>query len=405
MYIESLHVNNIGPFDLLDVEFNPHMNVIVGVNGVGKTSMLRCIAYCLTNLGMEGIRMRKDAMLKLFCSNNEKKYVFGADQLVDKNQDYRSFTADKWNLTVPEGYEGKMIYEDNKDYSLLAIGAYRFFSYKKLPGMMREALRSERRKYYQKSNPAFLESMEMPDIKQWMINRYFQIDKDWAVTEKKNWDNIIEKLCVIAPRETKFKFVRIERDLEPIFSFNGRECYLEELSSGFKSILSIVFIIIDWIEGVNEGKDALIENAEGTVMIDEIDAHLHPSWQTTVLDSLQTIFPKLQFIVTTHSPSVLMSAKSGEVILFTNDNGVVDLKPVGNSYGAWQISDVLSDVMQAPEMDRVSINNLMEVLDEAFVKKQIELFRSKFQELETVLSPSDSILKIYKIKLAQLLLL
>ena len=82
MYIESLHVSNVGPFNELDVKFNPNMNVVVGVNGVGKTSLLRCISYCMTSIGLENIRMRKNAMLKLFCVQNEEKFQYGADNIV-----------------------------------------------------------------------------------------------------------------------------------------------------------------------------------------------------------------------------------------------------------------------------------------------------------------------------------
>ena len=52
------------------------------------------------------------------------------------------------------------------------------------------------------------------------------------------------------------------------------------------------------------GKDASVKSP-GIVMIDEVDMHLHPSWQQTVLGSLTKAFPNIQFIVTTHSPQVL----------------------------------------------------------------------------------------------------
>lgn len=401
MYIESLQVSNVGPFDELDATFNPKMNVIVGANGVGKTSLLRCIAYCLTNHGMENIRMRKDAMLKVFCVQDEKKYIYGADHLVDKNQDYRTFNANNWELTFVNGYESVLIFQE-KDYNLLAIGAFRYFPYHKLQGMMREDVHSERRKAYLRQNPSYLDSIEMPNVKQWMINRYFQIEKNWAVTEKKNWNKIIKSLPIIAPTESDFQFNRIERELEPIFSLNGRECYLEELSSGFRSVLSIVFMIVDWIEGINEGESALIENAVGTVLIDEIDAHLHPSWQATILGAIRKLFPKLQFIVTTHSPSVLMSVNAGEVMLFNNDNGKVIIKPIDQSYGAWQINDVLTNVMKTPSIDRISINKLLKELDCAFKDKSLDNFKRKLKKLKSILGPSDPILKVYDIKLAQL---
>jgi hypothetical protein len=52
---------------------------------------------------------------------------------------------------------------------------------------------------------------------------------------------------------------------------------------------------------------------QGVVLIDEIDLHLHPRWQRVVLDGLRTTFPRLQFVVTTHSPQVLSSAENRQV--------------------------------------------------------------------------------------------
>ena len=401
MYIESLHVENVGPFNRLDVRFNPKMNVIIGANGIGKTSLLRCITYCLTNSHMENIRFRKDAVLKMNCRKIDGGITYGADKLVNVDQDYRKINVTNWGLTPAEGYDRNMI-DQEKDYNLFAIGAYRYFSYRQMDGMKREIVKKERRQWELSNNPNYLESMAMPDIKQWMINRYFQIDKDWAVTERSNWDTVMSNLQVIAPRESEFQFVKIERDLEPVFKLNGSECYLEELSSGFKSILSIVFMIVDWIEGINVGEDAKTENAVGTVLIDEIDAHLHPSWQATILDSIRKLFPHIQFIVTTHSPNIIMSAKAGEVIVFNNQDGNVNLKPDERVFGAWQFNDILSDIMQAPGLDRISIVQQMSAISQAYDEKDVDKFESILNELFGILNPNDTLLKIYRLKLGEL---
>ena len=402
MYIESLHVKNIGPFDELNAAFNPGINVIVGANGVGKTYLLRCIAYCLTNTYMSSIRMRKDAMLKINCTSQNRRFTYGADCLVDKDQTYRSFDANNWNVTSEEGREAVYIHKNDKEYNLLAIGAYRYFSYQEIGGMVRETATIQRRREYLQKNPRYLDSIEMPSVKQWMINRYFQIEKSWATIEKKNWDTLMSQLNIVAPRNSLFKFERIERDLEPIFSLNGKDCFLEELSSGFKSILSIIFMIVDWIEGVNEKERAAIECAEGTVLIDEIDAHLHPSWQATILDSLRKLFPKLQFIVTTHSPNVIMSAQNNEVIIFNNENGFVNIKPEERSYGAWQVSSVLSDVMQSPDLDRISVAQNILDLSVAYSNKNVKDFRQNLKILENRLNPNDPIIKVYRLNLLEL---
>lgn len=401
MYIESLHVDNVGPFNKLDVQFNPKMNVIVGANGVGKTSLLRCIADSLTSNALEIMRFRKGATIKMNGVVGTKKYTYGAEDLVDADQKYRKCEIKRWHLNVDEGYEGCIMHKD-KDYNLLAIGAYRYFDYTLINGMTREGNQIEGRRNYRTNNPRYLEATPMPNIKQWMINRYFQIDKNWAGIERNNWNSIVSKLGVISPKDSDFKFIKIERDLEPIFSLNGSECYLEELSSGFKSVLSIVLNIVDWIEGVNEGEAMKIENAEGTVLIDELEAHLHPSWQSTILKSLQEFYPKLQFIVTTHSPNVIMSANAGEVILFNNDNGVVNAKPDERTFGVWQFNDILSDIMQAPDLDRIDLVPVLSELNRCYEEKNIEKFEAILNDIAGLLNPSDSILKVYNLKLSEL---
>lgn len=78
----------------------------------------------------------------------------------------------------------------------------------------------------------------------------------------------------------------------------------------------INFAIVEWIEAVNEEEDILIQQAEGTVFIDELDVHLHPEWQIIIRNMLDKVFPRLQFVITTHSPHLIASAQAGEIIKF-----------------------------------------------------------------------------------------
>ena len=58
---------------------------------------------------------------------------------------------------------------------------------------------------------------------------------------------------------------------------------------------------------------------EGTVLVDEIDLHLHPAWQVKLIPALKQVFPRLQFIATTHSPMILPALSAEEVYLITED--------------------------------------------------------------------------------------
>ena len=101
----------------------------------------------------------------------------------------------------------------------------------------------------------------------------------------------------------------------PIARFaDGNEATWNELSDGFHVFMGLVGDIARRAVILNsqDGLEAP-ERTEGLVMIDEIDLHLHPRWQRTALHGLREAFPKLQLIVTTHSPQVLSSVENRQV--------------------------------------------------------------------------------------------
>lgn len=105
------------------------------------------------------------------------------------------------------------------------------------------------------------------------------------------------------------------RERTPTVRFkDGRLAPWSELSDGFHVFLALIADIARRAVMLNES-DAGEAPAriEGVVLVDEIDLHLHPRWQRIVLGGLRDVFPKLQFVVTTHSPQVLSSAENRQV--------------------------------------------------------------------------------------------
>ena len=110
------------------------------------------------------------------------------------------------------------------------------------------------------------------------------------------------------------------RERSPVVRFeNGEVATWKELSDGFHVYLALVTDLARRAVMLNEqdGGDAP-SVVEGVVLIDEIDLHLHPRWQRVVLDGLRNVFPRLQFVVTTHSPQVLGSALNRQVRRLVN---------------------------------------------------------------------------------------
>ncbi|WP_330239415.1 AAA family ATPase [Streptomyces sp. NBC_00525] len=100
----------------------------------------------------------------------------------------------------------------------------------------------------------------------------------------------------------------------------GQTFPLREMSDGYRTVTALVLDIVRRLHefyGIlraRRGKGGIALHVPGVVMIDEIDAHMHVSWQQRIGGWLTTHFPKIQFIVTTHSPYVCQSADPGGLI-------------------------------------------------------------------------------------------
>ena len=101
----------------------------------------------------------------------------------------------------------------------------------------------------------------------------------------------------------------------PVVRFeDGHVAPWSELSDGYHVFIALVADIARRAVMLNEfdGADAPAR-VEGVVLIDELDLHLHPRWQRVAIPSIRHVFPRLQFVVTTHSPQVLSSVENRQV--------------------------------------------------------------------------------------------
>lgn len=118
------------------------------------------------------------------------------------------------------------------------------------------------------------------------------------------------------------------------------------LSDGVRNMIGVVADIAYRAVRLNPhlGENAVVETT-GIVLIDEVDMHLHPEWQQLILQELNQAFPRMQFIVTTHSPQILTTVRRENIRLLTAENGVgLASLPIGKTY-AQASNDILERVM------------------------------------------------------------
>lgn len=126
---------------------------------------------------------------------------------------------------------------------------------------------------------------------------------------------------------------------------DGQEVRIEQLSDGEKSLIALVGDLARRLAIANPQRDNPLEG-EGVVLIDEIDLHLHPAWQRTVLLNLRTVFPNCQFVVSTHSPQVLGEAEARQIRLLTQDDRKGFAYSIPNQARGLSSNEVLDELMR-----------------------------------------------------------
>ena len=122
---------------------------------------------------------------------------------------------------------------------------------------------------------------------------------------------------------------------------------VDMLSDGLRNAIAMVADLAFRAYKLNPqlGKEAALQTP-GIALIDEVDMFLHPSWQQTILGSLRAAFPKLQFIVTTHSPQVLTTVPRDNIrILDQDENGRIGVRTPDFSPLAHESGDALAKIM------------------------------------------------------------
>lgn len=139
--------------------------------------------------------------------------------------------------------------------------------------------------------------------------------EDWLRCQTGDrFDTIVAALRIILALDEKDELIVTPDHLA--VRANGRVTPIDSLSEGYKSVFVMT---VDIIRELLDSWDNL-EQAEALVLIDELETHLHPRWKMQVMTSMRKVFPRVQFIVTTHDPLCLRGMDDGEVMVLQRDN-------------------------------------------------------------------------------------
>jgi predicted ATP-binding protein involved in virulence len=166
------------------------------------------------------------------------------------------------------------------------------------------------------------------DLNQWLL------DHDWDAYQRGEPDpgyELVKKaLLKCLPKATRLRFAPKMKEVTVDFE-NRAEQAFSNLSDGQRNMLALVGDLAVKAVRLNHAVlgDEVLRQTPGIVLIDEIDLHLHPTWQRVVLENLRMVFPNLQFIATTHSPFIVQTLREGELVMLegqplpqTNNQGI-----------------------------------------------------------------------------------
>lgn len=384
MHLNSIHLVNYRCYRDLTVEFRPGFNVVVGVNGSGKTSLLDGVCEALSGyLNQEGMSAKGAAPLALSNQSVVRQIVeiIGGRFRFEKCFPVNLFIETEGNgfkhqwkfsrastSTVMRDERPKVVFSggghassgldlrtlqmENQELSLFAFyRANRYWPQNSSTDVQAAIERHARTDAYVLWWDA---SLSASALQTWVIGKClerFQTSSETGAAFDSIEDDelaIVNHALALAVEDVKgLRYDLKQRSLLVEWQTHTGTprdpTAFDNLSDGQRAVIGLVADIARRMCLLNpELGMAVTAQTPGVVLIDELDMHLHPRWQRTVTTGLKKAFPQIQFIVTSHSPQVLSELQPDEIILLRPD-GVAHPQV---SYGM-DSSRVLEEIMGA----------------------------------------------------------
>lgn len=384
MKVKRLSINGVGGIRSLQLDFTEGFNVICGANGIGKTTILNTIADAYANTW---------GLLKRNSTVAEGNYTIDYTDVngVEVTKEYRVKEFD------PTARDSGRSASDNSSY-VMSFGINRIINYQTLNSIPKDP----KRNIYD-AGDSLREGVGISDLKDWFINRFVFFDKKGSITEEQKYNFEIAKRA-FGLLDTNTSFLTVDSaSLDIKLTSTRGDIYFEYLSAGYKTCIYLVLGIIKEIEFRFRNPYIKADEFEGIILIDEIDLHLHPTWQARLVDTLKELFRKAQFIVTTHSPSVLQSLEPSEIIPLGMDvDGNIYCKNMDlGQYGlqGWTIEEILHNVMDMPETTSKLFERVKHDFDEAMDAEDISKVKENYAILNQMLHPENPLKKLLEIQM------
>lgn len=368
MNISRLVLRNFKGFEQFDQRLNKRFTLIVGKNGVGKSSILDAlsVAFGTFLLGIPNATSRHiqkgevretsrqfDDSLDFIAAYPAVVEAEGTlfDPLSGQSHNLvwkRELNNPKGRTTVKDAREIRLLSDtayaaaiDGLDPTLPLLSYYGTGRLWGEPKRMGQKERPSRFDAYRNSHEPRVSAGDLLDWLRRLRLSEFETERSSPIL--KAWRGAVES-CF--DDQVAVTYSPSRERLEVTFVSNNQTIAYENLSHGQRNILSMIGDIAYKAIILNPhlGAEA-ISKARGIVLIDEIDLHLHPTWQRRIIPALLTAFPGLQFVATTHSPFVIQSLNHGVML-------DLDKRELDDRVHNLPIVDIIEDVQGVENQNR-----------------------------------------------------
>lgn len=372
MKLKSITLNNFKGMDNIELSLDQKTTVIFGINGVGKSTILKAIDLLYANIIAKLTKKKTTEFDKddisygkskatieakfVFEDGEEKEYSRSFDRANGRNNNPNQLKelVEKFeNNYIVKGYddgEGNWIEEtDDKNMSIFAnYGVNRI--------VLDVPVRAPKEQFEKLDafDKAIESTIDFRNLFKWFRNQ--EDIENQAKVRNNNMGYEDRSLKVVKKAMLAmldgFEDIHIERKpLSMKVTKNGRNFKINQLSDGEKCTISLFGDLARRMALANPGRENPLEGT-GVVLIDELELHMHTSWQRKVLGVLKETFPNIQFIITTHSPQILgeLDDKYNLVYLKKEDQKIVP--KMYRSFLGWDSNLILEDVMNTSSVNK-----------------------------------------------------
>ncbi len=385
MIVTGLHLSRLRAIETAEFTFRRGFNLVVGVNGVGKSTVLDALCVCMSRVlpKATGIRgkprsFRQDdirgtfpfleATMFLELGGQEFQYsrleqrdtvakddpknvaglrreILDAERLRDRPRKLLRSLAESQDLPDSDNFAPAEPAWRKPAMSLSSSPLGVFFSTNRSVLTARTPATSKSRggKFAAYADALVARPWNFRELADWMkvqlvLSKEIPIAGQHLAALQNAVRRFLPDCTGLRPGDGEESTLVLEKAGTPLD--------VRQLSDGERGVLSMVLDLSRRLSQANEGASDPLGEGQAVVLIDEIDLHLHPKWQRQIVRNLTTAFPCCQFIATTHSPQVIGEVDHDRIQIISDGQ----VYSPTHSYGV-DSSRILEEVMETPSRD------------------------------------------------------